>query len=277
LPLLPNIPTFKEQGYNLNESMWRGFAFKKGVPDVALNYITNVLKKISENDEWKSFCNNIYVVPVFEDEQTFSKRIKQETDETKYYLEQAGLLSTYKKQSSMPLWLVFAIIVMGVFLILYVLNGFSFTKFNYDQIIAGFIISFSIIFYYQTLLFNIPDKINITSPVLIPRLWIILLVVLNIILILKSKKDKDKKSNRPEKLFTSTVILIITLLLSYLILMQWLGYYISTPLFIISTMYILNYRKTYFVLLNSFSFVLISYFIFGKLLHIDLPLGILFT
>lgn len=30
LKTLPEVPTLKVSGYNLNESMWRGFDFKKG-------------------------------------------------------------------------------------------------------------------------------------------------------------------------------------------------------------------------------------------------------
>ena len=39
LKSLPDAPTFIEQGFELDESMWRGFAFKKGVPvDFDCNY-----------------------------------------------------------------------------------------------------------------------------------------------------------------------------------------------------------------------------------------------
>jgi hypothetical protein len=59
--------------------------------------------------------------------------------------------------------------------------------------------------------------------------------------------------------------------------MQWAGYFLSTPLFILAAMYFLNYRKMALMSINAFGFVLFSYLIFNKLLHIDLPLGWLFV
>ena len=51
LESLPEIPTFREQGFDLNESMWRGFAYKKGVPDEAVKYVTKVLQQVVNNKE----------------------------------------------------------------------------------------------------------------------------------------------------------------------------------------------------------------------------------
>jgi len=70
-----------------------------------------------------------------------------------------------------------------------------------------------------------------------------------------------------------TVWIVIALLFAYLVLMQWAGYYLTTPLFILAAMYVLKYRKTAVMLTGSFGFVLFSYLVFNLLLHIDLPRG----
>jgi len=57
LESLPDVQTFKEQGYDLNESMWRGFAFRKGVPKEAIEYVTEVLQKVVNDPEWENYCN----------------------------------------------------------------------------------------------------------------------------------------------------------------------------------------------------------------------------
>ncbi|MCK5339101.1 MAG: tripartite tricarboxylate transporter TctB family protein, partial [Bacteroidales bacterium] len=69
------------------------------------------------------------------------------------------------------------------------------------------------------------------------------------------------------------VLIIIALLIIYLFAMQWAGYYLTTPFFILATMYLLKYRKMAVMGINAFGFVLFSYLIFSKLLHIELPLG----
>lgn len=269
LPALPDVPTFKEQGYDLDESMWRGFAFKKGVPEQAVSYITRVLRDVVSDEDWKTYCDETYVFSDFENEAKFTARIHRETEETNHYLNKAGLLVEYIKHSPLPLGVVFLIIATIVFLILFVLNIFRFSRISYDQMVAGGIISFSLFLYYQTTLFLIPPTMNITSPALIPEIWITVLVALCVVLIIRSKKQPQEQ----EKSQAKTVLIVIAFLLAYLALMQWAGYYLTTPLFILAAMYLLNYRKIAFMLINAFGFVLFSYLVFNRLLHIDLPPG----
>ena len=273
LSSLPDVPTFKEQGYDLNESMWRGFAFKKGVPKEAIEFITQVLQNVVNDEEWEAYCDETYVFSNFEKQDVFTKRIVKEIDETNYYLDKAGLLVAYQKESPVHIIIVLLIIICSVFLLLLTFNKFKIGRINYDQIIAGSIISISLLFYYQTILFQIPETVNITSPALIPRIWIIVLILLSIFLIIKSKNTKTEVN----KLSAKTVLIIIAFLLVYLVAMQWLGYFFTTPVFILAAMYLLKYRKIAFMTINAFGFVVFSYLIFNKLLHIDLPLGWWFT
>lgn len=269
---LPDVPTFKEQGYDLNESMWRGFAFKKGVPKEAIEYVTKVLQEVVNDDEWIAYCDDTFVFSNFEMQEEFTNRIAEEVEETNYYLNKAGLLVAYQKESPIHILLVLLIVSIVVFFFLLAFNKFQIRKINYDQMVAGGIIIISLLFYYQTVLFQIPGTVNITSPSLIPRIWIIILILLSVMLIVKSRNKTYERSNSSPK----TVLIIIAYLLVYLVAMQWLGYFFTTPVFILLTMYLLKYRKTAMMTINAFGFVLFSYFIFSKLLHIDLPLGWLF-
>ena len=266
---LPDVPTFKEQGYDLNESMWRGFAFKKGVPEEAVAYVTRVLQDVVNDKEWENYCNETYVFSIFEKNDEFTSRIAQEVEETNHYLNQAGLLVAYQKESPLHILIVLLIIVIAVLLLLLAFNKFSFSRISYDQIIAGGIIIISLFLYYQTILFQIPETVNITNPALIPRIWIIILLLLSTLLIIKSKNKVAVKANHSSKI----VLIIIALLIIYLLAMQWAGYYFTTPVFILAIMYLLKYRKMSVMGINAFGFVLFSYLIFSKLLHIELPLG----
>jgi tripartite-type tricarboxylate transporter receptor subunit TctC len=270
LEALPEIPTFKEQGYNLNESMWRGFAFKKGVPEVAVRYVTEVLRKVVNDPEWKEYCNETFVFSDFEEHKKFTERVKRETDETIAYLEKAGLMVSYIKEGHVSLWLAAVIILILTALLLFILNRFSIRDISYDQIVAGGMFWFALFFLYQTFLFQIPVKVNITSPALIPGIWIFVLLFLSILLMIRSKTEK-KTVNAAG--YGKVVLIIIGYLVLYLILMQWAGYFLTTPVFILATMFLLKYRKIEFMTINAFGFVLFSYFVFNRLLQIDLPLG----
>lgn len=269
LSSLPNVPTFMEQGFDLNESMWRGFAFKKGVPEKAVVYITAVLQKVVNDEEWEEYCNDTYVFSNFEKQDEFTRRIARETEETIYYLNKAGLLAKYVRDSPIHLLLVLLIIFSVLTLLILSINRFKISKISYDQIIAAGIFGFTGFFYYQTLLFDIPETANITSPTMIPRIWIITLAILSIVLFFRSNAIAPKKQNYSPKI----VLIIILFLFIYLISMQWVGYFFTTPLFILATMYLLKYRKVPIMGIVSFGFVLFSYLIFNKLLNIDLPMG----
>ena len=269
LASLPGVPTFKEQGYDLNESMWRGFAFKKGVPEEAVEYVSGILQQVVNDDEWKEYCNETYVFSSFEDQQEFTARIIRETKETNHYLNKADLLVSFVNTSPLPLLLVLLIILVAVFIVLLAIRKFNIRKINYDQIIGGGIFSFALFFYYQTTLFQIPSTTSFTSPALIPRIWIFTLMLLSAVLIVKSENQIFEKKHTSPK----TVLILVVLLIGYLLAMQWMGYFIVTPLFILAAMYFLNYRKFSIMVINAFGFVLFSYFVFNKLLHIDLPLG----
>ncbi len=269
LSSLPDVPTFKEQGYDLYESMWRGFAFKKGVPDEATEYVTKILQEVVNDQEWKNYCNETYVFSNFEKHVEFTQRIEQEVEETNNYLNKAGLLAAYQAQSKIPLIYILLIIVGVTLTLLLAFNKFRFRRISYDQFIAGGLIIVSLFFYYQTTLFLTPENADVTNPALIPRIWIIVLLILSVILIVKSRnKIIETSHSKP-----GTVLIIIVLLILYLLSMQWVGYFFTTPIFILITMYLLMYRKPAFMTINAFGFVIFSYFIFNKLLHIDLPLG----
>jgi tripartite-type tricarboxylate transporter receptor subunit TctC len=51
----PNIPTFKEQGFDVVESIWRGFMVKAGTPRSVIETLTSAIERVKETPEWKDF------------------------------------------------------------------------------------------------------------------------------------------------------------------------------------------------------------------------------
>src|SRR5262249_52485549 len=51
----PDVPTFREQGYNVVESIWRGVMVKAGTPKPVLDTLVDALAKIKQTPEWKEF------------------------------------------------------------------------------------------------------------------------------------------------------------------------------------------------------------------------------
>ena len=273
LESLPGIPTFKELGYDINESMWRGFAVKKGTPPQAVQYLSEVLKKVSQDPEWIEYCQNAYSFPDYLDTKTFSERIDNEMAETISFLKEAGLLNSYIKKGVVPLGLMAIIFALFIYFVLLWLVGFKVKKFTYNLLLSGLFLWISVFFIYQTFLFNIPKGLNITSPALIPRLWSVLLFITSIWNLLNELKGKNKRIRSGRINLVGKILLA---LLIYFIAIPQVGYFLSTPFFLLAGFYILKYHKWPVMITYSFGFVLFSYVVFQVLLKIDLPLGALF-
>ena len=270
LESLPDVPTFKEAGYDLTESMWRGFAFKKGTPLQAEKYVSDLLKKISEDPEWLAYCKGVFSFSDYIGPEEFSEKVKKETKETIQYLKKAGLLNSYVKTGILPLWIMGLIFAVLIFLILFLIFKFDFYKINFNIILSGFFLWIAVFFYYQTMLFDIPEDLNITSPALIPRIWSVALFIVVIWNIINELKGKNKPVKTGNYKLTGKIIL---LLLIYFVAIPYIGYYLSTPVFLISAMYVLKYKKWSIMIINAIGFVLFSYLVFDILLKIELPLG----
>ena len=109
------------------------------------------------------------------------------------------------------------------------------------------------------------------GPALIPLLWIFWLILLSMVVLVfcfTGRIDKDPEPGRIVFLGLG-----ISLVVAYYFAMDYLGYFISSFLFLATAMYMLSYRKPLTILLVSTGWVLFSYLVFYKLLYIQLPLG----
>jgi putative tricarboxylic transport membrane protein len=128
-------------------------------------------------------------------------------------------------------------------------------------------IAIAILFYLITRTFPKEEA----GPSAIPLLWVIVLAVLSIFLIVQAllgKMEPDPKSGRLDMLamFCGATI-------AYLLVMQLIGYYISTFLFLVAVMYFLSYRKYPVMLAVAGGWLVFAYLIFQRMLYIPLPQG----
>ncbi len=109
------------------------------------------------------------------------------------------------------------------------------------------------------------------GPALIPRLWILCLAILCsalLFLTVRGKAAKDPKVGR-----IGFVLLGIVCMVAYYFAIQFLGYFLSSALFLPAMMYLLSCRKPLLLILVTTGWLTFSYLIFYRLLYIQLPLG----
>ena len=63
LEALPDVPTLKEQGYDIVVTRFRTLAAPQGTPDEALDYLENVFAQTAVDQEWLDYANQMNAEP----------------------------------------------------------------------------------------------------------------------------------------------------------------------------------------------------------------------
>ncbi len=88
LKQFPDVPTFKEAGIQGMEfeSIWRGFAVKKGTPADLVKWYDDLFAKITADAEWQAFFEKDGMQIVHYRSDKFNQMIKNDMVEMKQYL-----------------------------------------------------------------------------------------------------------------------------------------------------------------------------------------------
>jgi putative tricarboxylic transport membrane protein len=88
LAQFPDVPTFKELGINDldNESIWRGFAVKKGTPDSVQQWYGDLFEKVTNDPDWRSFFEKNGMTLAHQRKDKFNEMIRSDIAEQKKFL-----------------------------------------------------------------------------------------------------------------------------------------------------------------------------------------------
>jgi tripartite-type tricarboxylate transporter receptor subunit TctC len=70
---LPNVPTLKELGYDVEFSLWVGLFAPKGTPTDIVNKLRAESKKAADTEQFKKAMDNIGDVVAYLDQPEFAK------------------------------------------------------------------------------------------------------------------------------------------------------------------------------------------------------------
>ncbi len=279
LPAFPDVPTFTELGMIglENEYMWRGFALKKGTPAAVVQWYDDLFKKVTADPDWISFWSKGGIDIKYVAEKEFTALVHEDAKVFEYYLrksnilqdEAVGILANIATGNSFT-------ILSLILVMIWLSASYGVYKSTYAPIfgrvmVIGFFLVVCILFLVQSL--NFPSSSDV-GPAAVPRLWIFMLIPLNLLLLFKTFRNVAEVSDSGPRV--DIVLNFIGFLLVYLLLMQVLGYFLSTFGFILVSLYYLGYRKWRNSLIIAFGWILFSYLIFYKTLYVALPLGSLF-
>jgi cell division protein FtsW (lipid II flippase) len=135
---------------------------------------------------------------------------------------------------------------------------------------------FSVVILTSSLTLGIGDVQN-PGPGFMGFLASILLCILTLIAAVKETMKSAGERGEDPRLNRETLIkpLVLTLsLCGYILVLEILGYLVSTFFLMFIMLFISSPRRWYFHLLNAFIIVNITYFVFYKMLRVLLPVGI---
>jgi putative tricarboxylic transport membrane protein len=87
----PDVPTFKEQGYDIVDSIWRGVAVKAGTPDDVVDAIQAALDTVTASEEWKQFQRDQMQESPDLKEAEFTALAQKQLEGQSAFLQSAGL------------------------------------------------------------------------------------------------------------------------------------------------------------------------------------------
>ena len=119
--------------------------------------------------------------------------------------------------------------------------------------------------------FGFPGGNGDVGPAGVPYLWIAFLAIFSVGLIFQAVAHRMAPDPVPGRV--GFVLLYVGGLCLYLVAIKWLGYYASTFIFLVASMYLLGARSHLVIVLVAVGWLVFSYFVFADTLHIDLPDG----
>jgi len=91
IPLLPNVPTAKEQGVDIDITMWRGIAVPKGTPKDRIATLEKAIKAVVASPEFVAASKKMGFEPAFLGASDFDSLIKRDDQSISSLMDELGL------------------------------------------------------------------------------------------------------------------------------------------------------------------------------------------
>jgi len=149
---------------------------------------------------------------------------------------------------------------------------------------AGQILLLAAIFYFGLLFyiisFSFPPPRGLmasnTNASTIPRVWFYVLLPSTVLALFQIFTRKEMPDAKWGVSLKYVGIIFVVLVLSVM-MFKYIGYYISSALFVVITLWVLGIRNKIQLITLPLGWVAFSYFIFAKVLYVRLPVGSIFS
>lgn len=281
LAAFPEVPIFREFGVEGvdDEAMWRGFAFRKGVPEQIRGWYWDLFEKVNRDPDWRSEWEPFGIEVNFLDSERFTAEVAKDKAEASFYLREIGLMREAGAgragllagvgETMAANFLKIALLVVNVVLAAVLLRSPARHHFG-ELMILGFLVSVSVMFFILTEWLPPPSTIDQIGAAGVPRLWISLLLPLALYQVWVIVRDREQnRDNSGMPLMVQCLLVLV----GYVLFMPWIGYWVASLVFIPGTLWLMGFRKPVWIVAITGGWLLFAWGVFQKLLHVDLPGG----
>jgi tripartite-type tricarboxylate transporter receptor subunit TctC len=270
IPQFPDAPTFSELGIDglEHEFMWRGFAVRKGCPPGVLAWYDDLFQKVNDDPDWRSYWEKRGIEVTYLSKAEFTNIVRQDLAEFSHHLKSIGLVHTDETAFGANVggrgFLLGAVVfLVGSGLLAWMGLGRLIVPVGLAAICLLFVsISYS---------FPVTEGVG---PGMVPRLWIVCLISLcGFQFVRETRKGAGTQRDSSSGMSSRPVAVFGTLMVLYVILMLFIGYFPSSFLFLCVAMSMLGVRDLRVMFGVTTGWLAFSYLLFVRVLYVPLPSG----
>jgi tripartite-type tricarboxylate transporter receptor subunit TctC len=87
----PDVPTYKERGWDVVRYQWRGIMAKAGTPKPVLDRLVAAVQKAQQSPEWKNYLKQVTQLDGFQGPEAFRAQLMQDMQEMEAWKKKLGL------------------------------------------------------------------------------------------------------------------------------------------------------------------------------------------
>ena len=87
----PDVPTYKERGWNVVRYQWRGIMAKAGTPKPVIDRLASAIQKAQQTPEWKAYLKQVTQLDGFQGPDAFRTQLLQDMKEMEAVKKKLGL------------------------------------------------------------------------------------------------------------------------------------------------------------------------------------------
>lgn len=87
----PDVPTYKERGWNVVRYQWRGIMAKAGTPKPVIDRLASAIQKAQQTPEWKAYLKQVTQLDGFQGPDAFRAQLLQDMKEMESVKKKLGL------------------------------------------------------------------------------------------------------------------------------------------------------------------------------------------